>query len=338
MNQIWLSFLTGLTTGGISCLAVQGGFLTTSIADDAGTEQKLSGKLQKVSAFLIAKLVAYSLLGFALGALGSALKLTPQLLGWMQILAGVFMLLTAARLLDIHPIFRYFVIQPPKFVFKLLRNESKIKSVFTPAILGFSTVLIPCGVTQAMMALAVASGSSLAGAGIMFAFVLGTSPVFLTIGVAAMELLKRKSFSFAASLVIIALGLLAINTGQIVRGSVHTAQNYWEIVANIFGSKAANAQGLAFIKNGVQEVTINVRSGGYSSKTTQLKAGIPVRLTLASSNVQSCARSFLIPSLKISKILPQNGVSTIEFTPTSAGLLSYTCGMGMYTGKFEVIN
>jgi uncharacterized protein len=336
MQNIWLAFLTGLTTGGISCLAVQGGLLASGVADT--TEKKMFGKTTKVGSFLLAKLVAYTILGFALGSLGSKLVLTPGFLGAMQIAAGVFMLMTAGRLLDIHPIFRHFVIQPPKFVLRRLRTESKVDSVFTPAILGFLTVLIPCGVTQAMMAVSIASGSAVIGAGIMFAFVLGTSPVFFAMGMAASELFKKKAFAYAASLVIVFLGLMSINTGQALRGSVHTAQNYALAAKSIFKSVPVLAGQVAGIKNGVQEVTINAYSNGYTSETNTLKANVPVRLTVISNDVTSCARSFIIPSLGISQILPQDGAQVIEFTPTKDGLLSFSCGMGMYTGQFTVVN
>src|SRR5258708_29201265 len=194
MNQIWLAFLTGLTMGGISCIAVQGGLLATTINED--------NRYSHVGTFLIAKLIAYTILGVLLGAIGSALIITSNLQAWMQIFIGIFMIITALRLLDVHPIFRYFVIQPPKFVYKFMRNEAKSKSIFTPVILGAMTVLIPCGVTQAMMVLAVGTRSAITGAAILFAFVLGTSPIFFTIGVAAQELMKKKSFVYLASFVI----------------------------------------------------------------------------------------------------------------------------------------
>ncbi len=34
MNSILIAFLTGLTTGGLSCLAVQGGLLASSVAHE----------------------------------------------------------------------------------------------------------------------------------------------------------------------------------------------------------------------------------------------------------------------------------------------------------------
>lgn len=339
MNNVWLAFITGLTTGGLSCLAVQGGLLASSVSQDNENDLVKTKKWQKVAMFLAAKVFAYTLLGVGLGALGSTFVISPQLLGWMQILAGLFMLATAARLLNIHPIFRYFVIQPPKWAYKLMKGQSRSKSLFAPALLGFLTILIPCGVTQAMMALSVASGSPLYGALIMFAFTLGTSPVFFTIGVAAMELLKRKSFVYITVIAIVFLGFLSINTGQILRGSPHTFQNYWIATKSLFqgDTPIENGNIAKLTSDGKQDVVINVHSNGYTSDIKQIKVGVPVKLTLLSNNVQSCAKSFLIPTLGVMKILPENGPTVIEFTPNKTGTLAYTCGMGMYTGSFSVI-
>lgn len=323
MNNIWLAFITGLTTGGVSCFAVQGGLLASALASE---------KAKGLSAFLIAKVAAYTLLGFILGFLGASLKISTQFQAWMQILIGIYMIGTAARLLNIHPIFRYFVIQPPKSVLRLVKNQTQAKSIFTPVILGALTVLIPCGVTQAMMILALGSGSSLLGAGIMFAFTLGTTPVFFAIGLAATELLRHKAFSLVAAVVIFTIGIMSINSGQILRGSVHTLQNYWAVlIDNNTNSRTAT------IQNGFQEATIEVKSNGYKSNTNTLKLGVPVKLTLNSHGVVSCAKSFTIPSLKIYETLPEDGTKTVEFTPNKTGLLTYACGMGMYTGSFNVI-
>lgn len=334
MNTIWLAFVTGITTGSVSCLAVQGGLLASSIASQ---EKNLTRgkKAAFVASFLASKLVAYTLLGAGLGLLGSTLIISPNLLGFMQILAGFFMLVTAGRLLDLHPIFRYFVIEPPKWALRIVRKESKNENFFAPSILGFLTVLIPCGITQAMMVLAVSSANPLYGAGIMFAFVLGTSPLFFAAGMAVTELLKRKAFVYAASAAIIYLGLLSINTGQVLRGSAHTFQNYYKVLS---GNVQAGSQVASVDAEGFQEVTIDVKTGEYLSSTNTLKANVPVKLTLSTNEAFGCIRAFTIPSLNISKVLPETGKTTIEFTPTKAGRLAYSCSMGMYTGDFYVVN
>ncbi|CAN5293541.1 hypothetical protein BH10PAT1_BH10PAT1_3460 [soil metagenome] len=338
MNQIWLAFITGLTTGGLSCMAVQGGLLASSLSSQTEEEITRNQRFAHVGLFLIAKIIAYTILGGLLGLIGSKLIISPVFQGSIQIVIGLFMLGTAARLLNLHPIFRYFVIQPPKFVYKFMKNESKSKSIFTPLLLGAMTILIPCGITQAMMILAVGTGSAVLGAAILLAFTLGTTPVFFTLGVTASHLMKKKAFIYISCFVIIILGILSINTGQILRGSNQTLQNYAIALKSMFGNQPQIAGVATKIDaDGKQQITINVTSGGYQALSNTLKVGVPTKLIMVSNNVQSCARSFLIPSLGISKILPQDGNTEIDFTPTKAGSLAYTCGMGMYTGSFNVL-
>jgi uncharacterized protein len=332
-NVILLAFLTGLTTGGFSCLAIQGGLLASSITSTNGSENRW----KYVAMFLAAKLFAYTLLGFILGWVGSTLTLTPKLLGWTQILVGLFMLITAARILDLHPIFRYFVIQPPKWVYRMLKNKSRDASFFAPAMLGFLTILMPCGITQATMAVAVASGSPWLGALIMFAFILGTSPIFFVLGASFVELLKRKAFSVVAACVVIIFAVLSINGGMGLLGSIYTIQNFYK-AATTDTDTLARGGVTAGVTGGVQNVSITVNNGGYTASATTLKVGVPVHITLTTNNTQGCIRAFTIPDLNLSKVLPETGTETIDFTPQQTGRLAYSCSMGMYTGAFTVVN
>jgi len=300
-----IAFFTGLTSGGVSCLAGQGSLLTS-----------ISTKKKGVLIFLVAKLASYTTLGFFLGLIGSALKISPQIQGILQILVGIYLLLTSLRLLNIHPFFRYFTIQPSKGIFRILKKQS------LPAVLGALTILIPCGVTQGMMLLAIASKNPAWGALTMFFFTLGTLPVFFLIGLTAVELLKKKLFSIIAAVFIAVMGIISINSGLALEGiSFRTFKN----VKN------------AVFKSGFQEATIYATNLGYKSDTNTLKLGIPVRLTLISDNTRNCTRSFSIPSLNYYKMLPVTGKEVIEFTPNNLGVLTYTCSMGMYTGSFNVI-
>lgn len=326
MSNLWLAFITGLTSGGISCFAVQSGLLTSALVSENEIEVSKSLRAKALGIFLISKLIAYTLLGALLGYLGSSLNISLRFQGYLQILIGLYMLATAARLLNIHPIFRYFVITPPKFILRLMRNQAQAKSVFSPMILGALTTLIPCGVTQAMMLLAVGTSDPFWGAGIMFFFILGTSPVFFAIGYAATELMKNKAFNLIAATVITVIGFMSLNSGQILRGSAHTFQNYYTV---IFGT----AQG-AKIGN---VVNINITNLGYKADVNTLKLGVPVKIVLQTNNVTSCARAFTIPEMNITKILPVTGTETIEIVPTKLGNLTYTCNMGMYSGTFNVI-
>ena len=326
MNQFLLAFLTGLTSGGISCVAIQGGLLLSSMPE------KKSLKIKNILLFLDSKLIAYTLLGAILGFIGKSLIISPNLQGWLQIAIGIYMLLIAGYIANLHPLFRYVVIHPPKFVFKYLIRTSKDESVFAPLIIGILTILIPCGVTQAMMVYAVGSGNLLNGAGIMFAFILGTFPIFILFGLASTQIFRNKVLTIFSAFIIAFIGIVSINNGQILRGSVHTFQNYWIVI-----SGSQNFGQLANINNNFQEVNITVNGFGYQSDVKTIKIGVPVKLRVVTKNEFGCGRSFVIPSLNYSKVLPTTGITEITFTPDRLGVLTYSCSMGMYTGNLNVI-
>ncbi len=379
--NLWVIFLTGLTTGGLSCLAVQGGLLTSIIAnqkeeesDEVEQETQVSRKERKrakyleslqqnslpksfdqldwvpVILFLISKLVAYTILGFLLGWVGSKLQLSVGVRLLFQGIAALFMFGTAMNLLNVHPIFRYLVIQPPRFVRKWLKGTTKGKAFFTPAVLGFMTVLIPCGVTQSMEVLAISSGSAVLGATILGAFVLGTSPLFAIIGVATAKLSEafHDKFMKFAALALIYLSVISLNGILVVLNSPFTLDTVTHPITYLFSDQRfsddiaarngkGNSQATFALENGVQKVTIQVASNGYVPNTFQVKAGVPVQLTVSTKDTYSCASTFLMKSFGISLQLAPTDSKTVAFTPTQPGTYPFNCSMGMYKGVMQVI-
>ena len=129
IDNLWVVFVTGLTVGGLTCLAVQGGLLASVLASKENENPESKDIRKKTiiatSAFLLSKLIAYSALGFVLGAFGSALSISDDVQIFMQLAAGIYMIAVALNLLDVHPIFRYVVIQPPKSLTRLIKNQTK---------------------------------------------------------------------------------------------------------------------------------------------------------------------------------------------------------------------
>ncbi|WP_157449135.1 sulfite exporter TauE/SafE family protein [Deinococcus peraridilitoris] len=66
-----------------------------------------AGAAGPIVMFLLAKLIAYTLLGALLGALGSFLALTPLMQAALQFTVGVFMIGNALRLRNVHPVFQF---------------------------------------------------------------------------------------------------------------------------------------------------------------------------------------------------------------------------------------
>lgn len=353
--DLWVIFITGLTTGGLTCLAIQGGLLATAITAPvavaaAPTPKRRSRKtaahpvtgvqvaqnLWPVVYFLAAKLAAYTLLGFLLGALGSVFQITPTVQGIMQLLVGLFMLATALNMFNVHPIFRYFVIQPPKALTRLVRNQAKSQSVFTPVFLGLMTVLIPCGTTQAMEVLAISTGSPLVGALIMFVFVLGTSPTFLVLGFLATRIRGQfqKWFAVVTAALILILGLVSLNAGLNLLGSPLAPER---MLASLFQpANAWDAPPQAQMVDGVQELTINVSDWGYKPNYSIAESGKPLRLRMVTNNTYSCALAFTIPSMGYNRTLPITGETLIDLPPQPEGFVFFTCSMGMYSGTIKI--
>lgn len=341
MNLIAV-FLTGLLTGGLSCLAVQGGLLAATLA--SREEERLKQGLQTkgdalpILSFLGAKLLAYTILGLLLGLLGSVFQLSITAKAVLQIAVAIFMLGTACNLLNVHPIFRYFVISPPRFLTRLIRNQTKSDDIFAPAIMGAFTVFIPCGVTQAMMALAIASGNALSGALIMFAFVLGTSPVFFVLGYLTTRLgeAMHARFMKLAAMVIIVLAVFNMNNAIALTGSNFTVEAAWR---NVFCTVTFCTGNDNLLHNVAQTTaTISIGRGGYTPDAITVKAGSSVTLQLKNVGGGGCAAAFTIPRLGIQRVVAVGTTETVAFTaPTTVGQIPFMCSMGMYRGVINVI-
>ncbi|MDO8619275.1 MAG: sulfite exporter TauE/SafE family protein [Candidatus Daviesbacteria bacterium] len=345
--NLWLIFLTGLTVGGLTCLAVQGGLLASTIAAreegdlESGSKQSFSTNRRKHTilatvAFLTTKLLTYTLLGFMLGAFGGVLNISSTVQTTMQFIAGLYMVVIALNLLNVHPIFRYAVIQPPRFLTRTLRNQSKSKDLFAPAFLGAMTIFIPCGTTLAMEALAISSGNALFGALIMFFFVLGTLPVFFGIGFLTTILGDNFQGKFLklAGLIILYLGITSANGALVAAGLPITLPS---VTIDLSGNGRYSTQDTQNSIPITQNTQIDIKANGYFPNYIRVKRGETVNLTLRSTNAFSCASAFRIPSLGISKNLQPNDTQLISFVPTQTGRLQFNCSMGMYRGVIEVI-
>ncbi|MBP7690669.1 MAG: sulfite exporter TauE/SafE family protein [Anaerolineales bacterium] len=368
MDAIWLAFITGLTTGGLSCLAVQGGLLAGSLGQQlekdlgrAAPPTRLSQRLRAragivdpraapaapraavpIALFLLAKLVLYTLLGGVLGWLGSFVTLDPLARAGLMMVIGVFLIGNGLRMFNVHPLFRYFNFEPPKFITRYIRRTAKGDPAwFTPLFLGALTVLIPCGVTQAMLATALGTGSAAQGAALMFAFTLGTSPVFFAVAYLTTKLGARleKYFLRFVAIVLLVLGAYTLDSGLNLAGaplSLSGLLNPAEAASAAAPAAPAAEAGQAAASGAV---LLNATNGGYTPRLLRVKAGQAFTLTLITDNTQSCARAFEIPALRVSQLLPATGQTPIAIPAQPAGtVLRFTCSMGMYTGQIVFEN
>ena len=87
------------------------------------------------------------------------------------------------------------------------------------------------------------------------------------------------------------------------------------------------------IVDGKQIIEIKAK-GGYSPNVSIAKANIPTMLRFDTSGTFDCSSFVRLPSLNISKTLPNSGTTDIELGSPEIGKFQGSCGMGMY--PFEV--
>lgn len=89
------------------------------------------------------------------------------------------------------------------------------------------------------------------------------------------------------------------------------------------------------IKDGVQYITINAKSG-YFPKVSMARAGIPTKLIVKTDGTYDCSASLAIHSIGYQKILPQTGETEIDIGSQKAGeTLQGVCGMGMFSFQIK---
>ncbi len=343
--SLFLVFLTGITAGGLSCLAVQGGLLTTAVTQREDTDldelraRYVWGELEEprlprhdakpVLWFLGAKTAAYTALGAGLGALGGLLQPSPTARAFLQIFTALFMLATALHLLRVHPIFRYVIIQPPRFITRRIRRQAKRGNAFAPALLGVMTIFLPCGVTQAMMILAVNTGSATIGAATLFTFTLATSPLFFMLGYFATKLgdIMQSRFTKLAAVGIAAIALLTLDAGLKLANSPVTFASIKNAVFAASEPIPARAG-----PDGVQEARIEAGTFGYSPNDVSIAAGKPARLVFVDAGGR-CTLSLVFQG----KFIPIRGETPVDLPPQEPGKIRYSCAMGMYGGSIKIL-
>ena len=340
MNFFIPFFLTGLF-GGVSCMAVQGGLLASIIATQTNGQTKKGNGVLLTAFFLIGKIIAYTVVGMLLGYIGSFMQMTPIIRVLLLLVASCFMFVTGLTLLDVHPFFRKFAIRPPRFLYHFIRKESTSGQWFIPLFVGAMTIFLPCGTTQAIMAQAISVGNPAVSGGIVFAFILGTVPLFLVFGflLQTASTVFSKYFMKIAAVLVIGLALWNLGNAFAIAGwdkqiGKSTRDIYCEVVFcdDLVGVHTSVSPQLP-----TDQPVITIQSTSYQIDNAYIPAGAVIHLKIKNAAGGGCIQAFTIPQLNIQQVIPVGKEQVITFTaPTRKGELPFMCSMGMYRGKFIV--
>ncbi|OHC11720.1 MAG: hypothetical protein A3K50_09510, partial [Planctomycetes bacterium RIFOXYD12_FULL_42_12] len=92
---------------------------------------------------------------------------------------------------------------------------------------------------------------------------------------------------------------------------------------------------IAILKDGYQEIRMNVTYSGYSPNQFFLQKGVPVKWIINGLQVNGCSGAIKVPSYNL-LFRVNSGEQIIEFTPKDSGVIPWSCSMGMIPGSFIV--
>lgn len=327
-----LIFVIGLVAATSTCLAISGGLLLAVSSKFNEKNPHLLGwqKFKPHLYFNVGRIASYTLLGGAIGALGSVLTLSSGVMGIITIIASLLMIVVGLQLLGVFPWLNNIEVKMPKFIAHKVydagnQNVSKTSSF----IFGAATFFLPCGFTQALQLYVLGKGSFAVGALTMLAFSLGTLPGLASVGAFssfAKGNLKKYFMTFSAVLVIV-LGIFNISSGFNLTGAAVALPDEINDVSDDLT-----------IVDGKQIINLKVDGLDYYPNKFVLKKGVPVVWNIDGKEATGCARIINVPKLGIMEQLTKDEIKVIEFTPQQTGKITFTCGMGMAgPGTFEVV-
>ncbi len=326
-----LVFVIGLVASVSSCIAVTGGLLVAVAAkyNEATAKLTPTRRMKPLIYFNAGRVISYTLLGGVIGALGSALTLSPEINGVLTIIASAVMVLLGLQMLKLLPALTRFLPTMPKAFGHYIQDLAERDANGGAFVLGAVTFFLPCGFTQALQLYVLAKGSFAVGALTMLAFSLGTLPALLSLSAMSSFLtggLQRRFLTFAGAAVVI-LGLFNIQNGLTLAATATGTT-----ASNATSSETANGVALQTVPvvDGKQIIEMKIVGYQYEPHQFNVVQGIPVEWRVDGTLAQGCGRILLAPGAGVRKLLSY-GTTVISFTPQQTGDIRFNCAMGMMT-------
>ncbi|MCX6762104.1 MAG: sulfite exporter TauE/SafE family protein [Candidatus Moranbacteria bacterium] len=324
------AFLIGLVASVSSCLVVVGSVVIAFSEKYKGEKSGfLSGAVKPNLFFHFGRLGGFFVLGGLLGAIGGGINISGNFIAIYTIIIAIVLAILGLNILGLFPDIASLGLSMPRLFSAPWGKLKQSENPAAPFLLGVMTFFLPCGFTQSMQILAIASGSFMRGGLGMFFFALGTVPSLLTLGVTTAWSKGKNAaiFQKVAGILIVLFAFYTFNSGLALVGAS----------GDVFGNQNGQKEEVKNTKTDVAEqiVEMHVTNAGFSPSVLHLKKGVPVRWVIKGDSITGCTSKIIIPSLGISQAL-SSGDNVVTFTPDKIGEIPFSCWMGMVRGKFIV--
>jgi sulfite exporter TauE/SafE/copper chaperone CopZ len=327
-----LALLIGVVASISSCIAVTGGLLVAIAAkyNDATTRLSAAQKFRPHIFFNAGRVISYTLLGGAIGALGSTFTMSPEASGILMILASIIMIVLGLQMLNLFPWLKRLQPRMPKFIAHKVHDLTEKEVKGGAFILGASTFFLPCGFTQALQLYVLAKGSFTIGALTMLAFALGTLPALLSLSMVssfATGVFQRYFLKLAGAAVVL-LGIFNIESGLTLAGAGSGGSA--AILGDTQQASQATLQPVPIV-DGKQIVDMRIVGYSYQPSRFAVVQGVPVEWRIDARIASGCGHIIIVPRIGVRKFLSSDQPTVISFTPQAVGDIGFNCSMGMMT-------
>ena len=86
-----------------------------------------------------------------------------------------------------------------------------------------------------------------------------------------------------------------------------------------------------------RQVVDIVVDGGFHPDIIVARAGVPLRLVFRRQDADVCSERVIFSSPHLDRRLAPSGATTIELPAQGPGEIRFTCGMGRYRGRIELL-
>ena len=342
-SSLGVFFIFGLLAGISGCAALIGGLilsLSKQWLEMYSSNANLTVKMIPHTLFNVGRIISYALLGLALGFLGERIQFSPIITTIIVLAVSGIMLVLALQMMGVKEFNQWRVALPKSLTAQIYAGEKK-SGWFYPLLIGFLTVLLPCGFTIIAEGAAVLSGSPWRGLLIMLFFVLGTMFPLLAIGASSVKLggnqKSSEIFLRTAGLLIIFFIVFNLN---IQFGLVRYLSNFISNIGTVENSGNQSYNNVLPPEGQIQVIkSIYSDTTGLSPSSFNVKVGKPVRLEIeVKDDVYGCMSTILIPGLWDQPELMRKGKTVVmEFTVRRSGTFPITCAMGVSWGAIKAI-
>ena len=324
------AFILGLVASTSTCMATSGALFLATVGKLNNQVGSVRQNIVPAISFNAGRVLSYGAFGFIAGMIGKT-AVSLQLGSFLTLFVSIMMVLVGLDMLKIFSITNLFGQSVTKGLFEKLENKLSSDPKRTAFFLGAITYLLPCGFTMSVQLYALGLGNPVQSALMMMIFALGTVPALMAIGFAS-SFTKSSFYPFFVKI----MGVLVFMIGAYYFTNFLNLYGVNMNVLSAFSTSNTATANIAATNNGVQEISMTVNASGYTPNQFTVKQGEKVRMVINGKNVLGCQSTLRIPKMDIVKTLSA-GNNVIEFTPQEKGTIPFSCIMGMFTGKIEVI-